>query len=79
MRDKPTPTQARILACLSDGQPHTYDELYALLDDELAGDTVLAAHISNIRKILPSGHDIVCVWRNRRRMYRHMKQLISMD
>lgn len=76
---KPTPTQARILKCLSDGKYHTKQELMALLTDELAGSTALPFHISEIRKLLPRSQDIVCVARQNTHMYRHIRTLVSMD
>lgn len=78
-KPKLTPTQARIVQCLSDGRPHKKEELLALLDDPLSDITVLRVHISEIRKLLPRSQDIVCVARQNTTMYRHMKVLISMD
>lgn len=49
-----TPTERRIMTLLSDGYAHTSKELFGLLDDELAGRTAVAAHVSKIRDKLPS-------------------------
>jgi hypothetical protein len=54
-----TPTQARIMAVLGDGRPHTKAELLACLDDDLAPPHALGFHISNLRKKLaPKGQGI---------------------
>lgn len=57
-----TPTEQRILSVLADGEPHSREELYQCIDDELANrKRVLAVHICNIRlKLKPYGQTIVC-------------------
>lgn len=57
-----TPTERRILAILGDGLHHSKDELRECLNDDLALNGTVMAHISNIRKKLQLvGQDIVCV------------------
>ena len=58
--EKYTPTQKRILHVLSDGLSHTKEELKGCLWDELCDvDSTLENHISQIRKRLPKGQDII--------------------
>lgn len=73
--EKYTPTHKRLLAVLSDGMPHTKEELWKCIDDELSDlETNLPNHITNLRRNLPSGQDILSrkgpdgVWR-----YRHVR------
>ena len=54
-----TPTQQRIMNVLSDGMGHTYEELYACLDDDMAGDHTVNVHVYNIRLKIRPGRDIV--------------------
>ena len=86
---KITPTQRRILAVLSDGEPHSREELIACMPDSegIEGDygtsayNCLRMHISNLRKHLAlKGQDVVCVktqWSvgRRRPMYRQVRHL----
>lgn len=74
-----TPTQARIVKLLSDGEPHRREELRALLPDDLGGFENLKPHLTAIRKHLrPRGEDIVCRFLNRGLHYQHVR-LISSD
>jgi hypothetical protein len=68
-----TATQQRILKALSDGMPHTQDELRQQLPDDLAGKVALRMQVSRMRKYLrPIGQDIICeFWRNQF-CYRHV-------
>ena len=51
-----------MLELLSDGLPHTREELHACLWDENANLSTVKVHISIIRRTLrPLGEDIVCV------------------
>lgn len=71
-----TPTQARILAVLSDGLPHTPEELVGCLWDEMTSVKTVRVHIHAIRKILrPAGQDIVCEYIRRDCLYRHVRLL----
>ncbi len=70
-----TPTQQRILDLLSDGLAHSKRELFALLDDELAGRTAIRKHICLLRKLLPLGQTILCVYEKRQIMYRMVRFL----
>jgi len=73
-----TKTQARIVDLLSDGVPHSREELHACLDDDLARLTAAKRHLVEIRKHLrPQGQDIICVLQNRRIMYQWVRLLAS--
>ena len=73
-----TETEKKILLVLADGRPHRAEELMKCLTDELAEKYALWQHISRLRKkINPLGQDIVCVFVNRRNMYRHVRLLGS--
>jgi hypothetical protein len=64
--------QQKLLDVLNDGFAHTKDELKKVIDP-LASDQNLRDHICAIRKLLRVvGHDIVCVYANRRTMYRRV-------
>lgn len=74
-----TLTELAILRVLSDGQPHTKDELQKCLPDELTSASVVRAHVSNIRKKIHPEQRIICEMRGNRRIhYRHVK-IISSD
>ena len=77
-RNKFTPTQVRMLQVLSDGEPHTYQELHNCLRDELSYKGNMYCHITILRKKLlreTPKQTIICEvnggWR-RERMYRHV-------
>lgn len=73
-----TPTQADMIKMLSDGLPHTRQELFTCLRDDLARLQAINMHLSNCRKILrPRGEDIICELVNRRICYRHVRLLPS--
>lgn len=73
-----TKTQQAILGVLSDGLPHSMDELKACFDDELVDDGTVRFHLSNTRAVLRKhGEDILCVIVNRRYRYRHVRLLAS--
>ncbi len=56
-----TKTEVKILKMLSDGLPHTRDELKTCMDDPLATNTNLKAHIHRLRgKLKMVGESIVC-------------------
>ncbi len=75
-----TPTQAKILALLSDGLPHSRKEIHGCLPDELSNITTIQAHISYMRKSLrPKGEDILCEIYNRTVHYRHVRLIGSSD
>lgn len=75
-----TPIQKKMLGVLSDGLPHSRDELQTCLWDELAGKTAVAYHVSLIRaKLKRKGETIVCEFVNRARLYRHVRLLKSAD
>ena len=73
-----TPTQLKMLSILSDGMPHTRQELHSCLPDELGPLSNIRIHIHNIRKSLRSkGEDIVCETTGRALFYRHVRLLAS--
>lgn len=75
-----TPTQQRILDVLSDGLPHTPEELHGCLDDELGDIENIRPHLTAIRKqIRPFGADILCVIHNRTAHYQHVRLLARMS
>ena len=68
----------RMLKILSDGYPHTRQELHTCLDDELGALGNIKIHISILRKTLrPQGEDIVCEWGNKAITYRHIRMIGS--
>jgi len=69
-----TPTQQRMLRVLSDGLPHTRDELGACLDDELAKPKAIHNHLIVLRKLLKChGETVLCEWDRKRPRYRHVR------
>jgi len=55
-----TPTQRRLMAVLEDGLPHSRDELFACIDDELCQIVNFRVHLNYLRKKLqPIGLDIL--------------------
>lgn len=71
-----TPTEEAILNVLSDGMPHTREELHTCLPDPLSAISAIQPHISHLRsKLVPIGHDIVCEFRDRQYMYRWIRLL----
>ena len=74
-----TPTQQRILNVLSDGMPHTKEEMRDCLNDELSGGNNLRVHLTYLRKKLRTvGQTIVYEfqWPNKM-LYRHVRLLAS--
>jgi DNA-binding response OmpR family regulator len=68
-----TPTEERILRVLSDGLPHSHDDLRELLCDDMAVKRTINTHVSNIRrKLKPLGQTIVCEYIRKRQHYRHI-------
>lgn len=57
-----TPVQAKMLQVLSDGKPHTKEELHACLHDDLGNMSNIRAHLTAINKQLrQSEQEIVCI------------------
>lgn len=71
-----TPTQKRILEALADGMPHSYAELLKCLNDDLGTLPLLVVHITNLRKKLPKGEEIICQLAGYSRGYRHIRSLV---
>lgn len=75
-----TPTELRIIQCLSDGMAHTRKELKDnCIDDELACDAALRVAICKLRNKLKSrGQTIICeMGKSRILYYRHVRLLNS--
>ena len=73
-----TNVQKKILEALSDGRPHTPQDLFKCLSDEMGSPATVAVHITGIRKKLrPKGQDISCETINRQAYYRHVRLLSS--
>jgi DNA-binding CsgD family transcriptional regulator len=64
-----TRTEQKILERLSDGMPHRAEDLFCCLWDEIGSVSAVRFHVSNIRKRLPPGEDIVCRPTNGRGTY----------
>ena len=76
MADVFTPTQAAMLKILSDGLPHTREELHKCCGPSSL--KTIQMHLSSIRKKLrPHGEDIVYVVVSRRGCYQHVRLLVS--
>ena len=72
-----TPTEAKILELLSDGESHSKEEVALYIEPEL-GQTNVSFHMMNIRKkLISKGENILCVYNNRRRFYQHVRLLQS--
>jgi DNA-binding CsgD family transcriptional regulator len=72
-----TKTETAILALLSDGERHTRGEIHGCLSDDLATDSAVKFHLSNIRqKLRQRGEDILCELSYRKIFYRHIRQLL---
>ena len=75
-----TKTQLKMLAVLSDGMPHSKEELHACLPDELSSLEAVETHLCYIRRHLrPKGQDIICEFIRRQRKYRHVQLLPRND
>ena len=74
-----TPTQIRMLEILSDGLPHTKDELHKCCGP--SGLWAVPNHVSSLRKKLNRrGQDIVCrKVQNGPMCYQHVRLLSSFD
>ena len=72
-----TRTEQRMVEILEDGKRHTREELLESCRDELASMDTLYVHISNIRRKIPAGQDILCVFRERRMHYQWVRLLHS--
>ncbi len=68
-----------MLEVLSDGRPHPKSDLHACLPDQEGDASNIKVHLSHMRvKLRPMGKDILCVFLNRKKMYR-LVRLISND
>ena len=70
-----TPLQERFMRLLSDGIAHSKREFFGLLDDDLAGPTAVKTQICLLRKRIPNGQAILCVWEGRSLKYRLVRLL----
>lgn len=77
---KLTPTEQRIYDYLADGEGHTKDELVALLDDDMAGDSAVRFHTYRLRlKLKTIGEDLIFQSQGNRRpvLVRRVKHLLG--
>ena len=73
-----TPTQRRMLEVLSDGLPHTKEELHACCGPSCVKNVRM--HLSILRKKLRhKGQDIVCRFDKRVIKYQHVRLLVSAE
>lgn len=77
VKEKLSPTEQRLYDTLKDGRPHRREELHTCLFDEMSGRTALRYHISNLRKKLLNGYEIICVFYQRTWSYRMVRSLHS--
>lgn len=69
-----TPTEKRIIDLLSDGLPHTRDEVFKCLWDDQSNLDAIKGHLSRMRDKAPH-LDIVCTLHHRRICYRLVRRL----
>jgi len=75
-----TPTQARIMEVLSDGERHSLEELHECLTDYRVTIPTIRVHICHIRKkLLPNRQDILSVNRGGRRFYQYVRLISTAD
>lgn len=75
-----TPTQRRMLEVLGDGMWHSYYELFACLDDELSGNTAVAAHLARIKEKLETlSQGIAMIKINGTLHYQHVRLISGPD
>ncbi len=78
IEEVPMTVRQKILAMLSDGRPHTREELRGCLWDELGTNDTVRHHIGQLRReLLLKGEDIVCRQSNGPLCYQHVKLLDS--
>lgn len=66
-----TPLQAKFMRLLSDGRPHTRDEIREAVEDPLYANYNISDLVMRVRRYLhPRGLDIVCVKPGRKTFYR---------
>lgn len=66
----------RMLNLLSDGHPHSAQELHGCLEDELGPVENIKAHLTFLRKVLePRGEDITCRVRGGIAWYAHVRSI----
>lgn len=70
-----TKTQQAMVDILSDGMPHTREELHACCGPSSM--STIRFHLTYIRKKLPPGEDILLRILNRRRYYQWVRLLAS--
>jgi hypothetical protein len=71
-----TATEQKIYDVLSDGLPHTVEELHGMLPDDLAGVSALRKHLSSIRDKIPP-HLLVLTQFIKRKMYYRLARSIT--
>lgn len=79
MPERFTPVQRRMLAVLSDGEPHSRQELHGCLADDLGALSNIRWHLMQLRKKLRvKGQDVLIEYRERKMHYR-MVRLIGAE
>ncbi len=69
-----TPIEQRMINLLSDGIRHSYEEMFQCLDDELAGNTAVLFHITNLKnKLAKKGFGITSQRENKVTYYRMVR------
>jgi len=68
-----TATEAKMLSILSDGEPHSREEMFECIWDEQASIETIKFHICNLRKKLKRGLTILCQFYKRSMYYRLIK------
>lgn len=58
-----TPTEVRLLTCLSDMKGHSRQELYELLDDPLSSKNALSVALTYLRKKLERQHLVIASYK----------------
>lgn len=66
-----TPTQSKIMSLLEDLNPHTSDEVFQCLYDDMGAKSNISYHLTKLREILrPKGKSISCERVDGRTFYR---------
>lgn len=80
LTDELPPTQRKMLKMLGDGMPHTIEELFTCLFDEMGKKRTVSVHLVALRKLLrPKGMDILVQFVNRKMHYRQVRLMRPAD
>ena len=75
--DQLTPTERRLYDMLSDGEPHTKEELQTCMSDTLTGQQVMQVHLVNMRPKIRSRGLGVLTQTIKGKLHYRMVQFIS--